>query len=194
MTAWSADPFDELLPGALAGAADAHFTPVHVATRAALLLTQHLPTANVLDIGAGAGKFCIHGALSVPTARFVGVELRPHLVALAHSLARQLHADNTQFICGDAFELDWCLYDAIYLFNPFGEFLHDGYQPLDDALHLTSADFFRFVELAEKRLSTLRPGMRVMTYHGFGGAMPAGFALLSSTPIGSDALELWCRV
>jgi len=39
----------------------------------------------------------------------------------------------------------------------------------------------------------MRAGTRVVTYHGFGGKLPAGYALASREPAGGDALELWIR-
>src|SRR5262245_28809992 len=85
--------FDEQLPPRLQIRADMHFTPVEVARLAARLLASS-PGMTVLDVGAGAGKFCLVAALAVPDCEFVGVELRPHLVDLANALARNLGIHN----------------------------------------------------------------------------------------------------
>jgi tRNA G46 methylase TrmB len=79
------------------------------------------PGMSVLDVGAGAGKFCITAALAMPNAQFVGIEWRPHLVRFATRLAREWSLSNVRFVHGDALALDWSLYDAFYLYNPFAE-------------------------------------------------------------------------
>jgi hypothetical protein len=45
----------------------------------------------------------------------------------------------------------------------------------------------------EQRLATTRPGTRVVTFHGLGGQLPAGFTRIEREPAGDDALELWTR-
>src|SRR5258708_18652778 len=76
-----------------------HWTPLLVAARAARLLTQAGAT-RILDVGSGAGKFCIVGALSTD-ARFVGIERREHLVQIASGAASPLGATPATFIQAD---------------------------------------------------------------------------------------------
>ena len=67
-----------------------HWTPVWVARRAAELLV-HAGATEILDVGAGPGKFCIVGALTT-AARFAGVEQRGGLVEQARQAAGKLGA------------------------------------------------------------------------------------------------------
>jgi hypothetical protein len=45
----------------------------------------------------------------------------------------------------------------------------------------------------EQRLAATPPGTRVVTFHGFGGQLPASFARIAREPVGDGALELWIQ-
>jgi len=182
--------FDEQLPLSLQLKAGTHFTPVAVARLVAQLLAPE-PGLNVLDVGSGAGKFCITAARAVPDARFVGVEWRPHLVRLATRLAEGV--PNVRFIHADALDLDWSSFDAFYFYNPFAEHLFDGVFGLDHTISLDPLDFAVYVGAVTDRLARARVGTRVVTYHGLGAALPAGYVLVRATAIASDTVELWIK-
>jgi SAM-dependent methyltransferase len=184
--------FDEQLPPNLLLKAGTHFTPLDVARRAAILLA-HPSNARVLDVGSGAGKFCIEAARVVPSAQFVGVELRPHLVRVATRLAAAANVTNARFIHGDALDLDWSEYDAFYFYNPFAEQIIEKPFTLDNTLALDPLNFHLYVNAVSERLAAARWGTRVVTYHGFGGPLPAGYELTCTDRIGSDQLELWIK-
>ncbi|HEY5920029.1 MAG TPA: methyltransferase domain-containing protein [Kofleriaceae bacterium] len=169
-----------------------HFTPVDVARCAATLLT---PKAGmtVLDVGAGAGKFCLTAADAVRDATFVGVELRGDLVRVADRLAVELELPNVQFVHGDAFDLDWSAFDAFYLYNPFAEHLLERAFLLDDKIERDPKTFEDYVAAVGDRLALARIGTRVVTYHGFGGALPSCYRLAVQLAIGSDRVKLWIR-
>ncbi|MCX5741365.1 MAG: methyltransferase domain-containing protein, partial [Proteobacteria bacterium] len=95
--------FDDHLPSAVRPTAAIQFTPAQVVRQAARLLAPD-PGARVLDVGAGAGKFCLIAANTVPTATFVGVERRADLVAVAQQLAIRLAIGNATFVVGDALD------------------------------------------------------------------------------------------
>lgn len=188
----SDEAFDQQLPPDLQVRASVHFTPVHIARRAAELLAPEAGM-SVLDVGSGAGKFCLAAAQAVPSAAFVGVEYRGRLVRLARRLASQVALANVAFIHGDAFDLDWAQYDAFYLFNPFGEQLLANTFILDRTVDLDPAKFVVYVSGVRHRLSCARIGTRVVTYHGYGAPAPLGYELVHREPNGSDSLELWVK-
>lgn len=184
--------FDELLPLNLQRKSSRHFTPVDVALRAARLLAPE-PGMSVLDVGAGAGKFCLAAALAMPAVQFVGVEWRPHLVRLATRIASEWGLTNVRFAAADALDLDWSGFDAFYFYNPFAEQLFDAAHALDHSIDLDAIHYLPYVTAVSRRLADARLGTRVVTYHGYGAPLPLGYALAHAAPIGSDRVELWIK-
>jgi SAM-dependent methyltransferase len=170
-----------------------YWTPIGVATRVAHLL-RRLGSRRVLDVGAGPGKFCVAAAATCPTMTFTGVEQREELVTLASAAARNLGLGNVELVHGDVFDVDWESYDALYFFNPFGEnlYVHPG-DRFDDKVELSGARFIREIRRAEAALEGLREGTILVTYHGFGGAIPGSFDLLKEEPFGIRALRVWIK-
>ncbi len=186
------DAFDALLPDAWRARSTTHFTPAHVARRAAAWLSER-PGTWILDVGAGVGKFCVVAAAAFPGATFIGVERRLHLVRVATSIALDLGVPNARFVHGDAVELDWAIFDGFYLFNPFAEHLRDNRLILDQSVELDPAYYLFYVGFVRDQLIRAQYGTRVVTYHGFGAAMPPGYALVRSEFIGTGPLELWVK-
>jgi SAM-dependent methyltransferase len=184
--------FDDRLPLSLRPKAAQHFTPVEVARYAAGLLAPD-PGMFVLDVGAGAGKFCIAAGLAAPKALFVGVERRPHLVRLATRLAREWRVSNVRFVHGEALDLDWSVFDSFYFYNPFGEQLFHPALLLDHTIDFDPASFITYVMAVRQRLAGARLGTRLVTYHGYGGPPPDGYELISDASIGTDRVELWIK-
>jgi SAM-dependent methyltransferase len=180
--------FDEVFPKWARVPSKVHWTPVEVAVRAAGWLAEREGT-RVLDVGSGAGKFCLIGALTT-RGIFTGAELRPKLVALATEVARRYSIKRCTFVASDAFALDWRKYDAFYLYNPFAEQLPEG-PAIDDELDRTESHFHRYVSLVESRLGALPGGTRVVTYHGFGGRMPFDWLPVTSMRMRGGSLTLW---
>jgi len=171
--------FDAVYPDWVRSRSKRHWTPVEVAQRAAELLVTDDNT-RVLDVGSGAGKFCIIGALMTHGV-FSGIEKRPDLVEVARAAANHFGARRTDFIHGDITSIDWRAFNAFYLFNPFLEYA-EGLSGAIDYIRFTSA-----------RLEAAPVGTRVATYHGYGGRMPAGFRCVWCEPKGSDFVEIWVK-
>jgi predicted RNA methylase len=180
--------FDQVYSAEIRNLSRIHWTPVEVAIRAAELLVADENT-RVLDVGAGSGKFCIVGALSSP-GQFVGVEQRPQLVDFARKAAEELGADRASFVVGNMVDLDWSLFDAFYLFNPFYENQVKEIR-IDDTVSHAQDKFSKYVEAVRTKLKEAKPGTKVATYHGFGGDLPFGYRLLAKEPAGTSYLEVW---
>ncbi len=182
--------FDGVFPGHIQALSDIHWTPVRVARRAAqLLVASH--KSRILDVGSGCGKFCIVGAITTP-GQFIGVEQRPCLVDVAQGAARSFQAGRATFIQGDMSDLDWDFFDSFYLFNPFYENRAPTIR-IDQEVVLSEERFASYVSLVQGKLKLLRPGTRVVTYHGFGGDFPVGYRCLLRERAGSDTLNLWVK-
>jgi predicted RNA methylase len=115
----SDDAFDRVYDEKIRAHSEQHWTPVGVAARAARLLTRW-GARRILDVGAGAGKFCIVGALSTG-AEFVGVERREGLVRVAREAATRLGASRAKFIHSNVDSFSFEGFDGVYLYNPFYE-------------------------------------------------------------------------
>lgn len=116
----SDETFDEVFPEAIRHVSHVHWTPVEVAFRAARLLAP-TSSARLLDVGAGAGKFCLVAAATTG-ADVRGVERSPYLASVAREAARRMGVAID--VRDGSFESeDPSTFDGIYLFNPFTESL-----------------------------------------------------------------------
>ncbi len=180
--------FDRLYGEHVRRLSTVHWTPISVALRAAALLAP-VPGMRVLDVGAGPGKLCCVGALG-----FGGhwhVEHNPALVAAASVAASRLELQGvTRFVVGDMALVDWHRFDSLYFYNPFESVMFGRPHGIGDA---GAAIFAAQVARAERMLTTLAAGTRVVTFHGFGGRMPASFARISTEAIDDGELVLWIQ-
>jgi hypothetical protein len=179
------EEWDRVYPWQVADLSSVFWTPVAVARRAAQLLSE-ASAAPVLDVGAGVGKFCVIGALTT-SGTFVGAEKYGDLLEVARSTARRASAVRVQFIHSRVEDVDWTQFGGFYFFNPFMEL--GGGDP--GRAHARRCE--RLVLMAEERLTLMGAGTRVVTYHGFGGNMPASYELVLREPSGTDVLECWER-
>jgi SAM-dependent methyltransferase len=181
--------FDAIYPAWVRRLSEHHWTPLEVCMRAAELLAVDR-RSTILDVGSGAGKFCLIGAARTG-ATFVGVEQRPRLVEVSHELAQTAGLANAEFLHGNAMTLDWGRFDGFYFFNPFYEHILN-YQPrIDEPIVVSPHLFTSYVVTTCVKLFAAKPGARVVSYHGFGGPMPMGFRRILREPAGSEHLELW---
>src|SRR5690606_24542367 len=112
--------FDRWLPLAQRQASPTYWPPLSVCTRVSQWLYR-LGIRSVVDIGAGAGKFCVATALMCD-CEFLGLEQRPQLVEVARELARRFGVDHRVHFAEAKFGRDPVpKAEAYYLFNPFRE-------------------------------------------------------------------------
>ncbi len=183
--------FDDVYDERIRALSSQHWTPVAIAARAARLLTLAGAT-RILDVGAGAGKFCIVGALST-RAELVGVERRADLVAVARAAALQLGATRATFIHANVEALPFDGFDGVYLYNPFFEHISRHLPLVDRALERSGRAHRRVVRAIEAKLRAMSAPVVVVTYHGFGGALPRAFSHVADEPAGNDRLRLWIK-
>jgi SAM-dependent methyltransferase len=180
--------FDRLFPKKMRDLSEVHWTPVSVARRAAALAVRK-PDDLILDVGSGAGKFCIIGALTT-SGRFYGVEQREDLVGFAGEVVARFRIPRVQSIYKNMVDLDWRPYDAIYLFNPFSENLDDSIR-IDDVCPLNSDLYIKYIRQTQEKLAKLDMGTRVVTLNGFGGDLPPTYRLVYEEEMHFLPLQVW---
>jgi len=179
--------FDTLYPDELRTRSELQWTALAIARRAIALLGA-APGTQVLDVGCGTGKVCLLARL-ITGVTWWGVDHDAQLIDAANHAAYQLGIrDHVRFVHASAWDLEWTRFDAFYLFNPFPA-LPD---TPGNAFHKYGT-FVAECARAEERLASLRPGTRVVTYHGFGGDMPEGYERIGREAAGTDELALWLR-
>lgn len=181
---------DALLPPELRARSAEYWTPVAVATTAAGWLTDHGAT-RLLDVGAGAGKFATIAA-TLGELRVVGIERRAHLVDAARSLARSLGVEaQATFVVGDLDAVRLEEHDALYLYNPFSEGFYPRGSRLDDTVDVGPSRAQADIDRIERALSSLAPGVRLVTYRGYGGRVPDSYELLHTADFDGGRLRCW---
>lgn len=184
----SFDLFDRQLSSQLRYVSRVHWTPPDVCARVAEWLALK-PGERALDVGSGVGKLCILAGRD-SEGTFVGVEQRAELVRQARQLAAAFDVPAT-FVHGDAFEVDWHRFDALYFYNPFDEARFSLGLRIDESIAVGAAVFDALVARTQRRLATLPDGMRVVTFHGLGGELPPAYRLVAKEEIADGKLELW---
>jgi hypothetical protein len=112
--------FDHFLPEPLRLVSTEYWTPLATAKRAADWL-EGLGVRTVVDIGSGAGKFCVAGAL-FGKCRFIGLEQYSSLGTSTVALVDLFDLnDRVSFVAGALGAVPTPVGDAYYFFNPFGE-------------------------------------------------------------------------
>jgi hypothetical protein len=184
---------DRLYPDDIRKLSSRFWTPVSVCRLAARLLTAAGPT-RVLDVGAGVGRFCLVGALSCEEGTFVGIEHRQHLVDAGRAVLAAAGVTRAELLQGTLDDIDIERYGGLYFYNPFEENLlpAEGWH-IDESVTLSEDRFRKDVAQMEALLAAARPGMRVVTYQGFGGTMPSNYRLVHDGVPGSPYLRLWVK-
>lgn len=164
-------------------------TPVDVARRAARMLVRDAST-RVLDVGSGAGKFCLIGALTT-VGHFTGIEQRGRLVGVARTVAASHGVTRAAYIHGDIRDVSWEAFDAFYFFNPFEENCFTPHEFFDESVDLTPERRIRDLDFVAHALERVRIGSRVVAYHGVGCEFPKSYQSKRVQLAGTNVLELW---
>lgn len=166
--------FDRFLPSDLRLVSDNYWTPLIVAARVSEWLDE-FNIRTVMDIGSGAGKFCVVAALA-SHCHFTGLEQRARLIAASRMLARRFGVeDRVSFVEGVFGKTPPIVSEAYYLFNPFEENITHLYQHLDDDVELGNDRYLREIAATEAWLRAVPVGTYLVTYNGFGGRIPASY-------------------
>jgi SAM-dependent methyltransferase len=178
--------FDHNFPHHIERLAHRHWAPATIAKRAARFLVSK-PGTRVLDIGSGAGKFCIIGA-ACNDGMFVGVEQRKNLCLLAVKIGQRYKLNNVRFINANVTDIDFSNYDAFFFYNAFYENIEpDG--AIDTSVKLDKSLFQIYTHQLTQKLLAMPQGTRLVTY--WGEWVPVGYELVYRN--GNDSLRFWER-
>jgi len=188
---WSSvvdDRFDQIFPPGLRKLSSVFWTPLAIAARAAKLLVNKRGM-RVLDIGCGAGKFCLIGA-ALTDGYFTGVEHRRDLAKAAKDVVVKHGITNVEIIQANITEHSFSKYDAFYLFNPFEENIVRGFK-LNGVVPRSANLFVKYVKYVAAELAAKPLDTRVVTYAGFALEVPRCYEC-EQTAFGGR-LKLWIK-
>lgn len=168
--------FNSLYPPAIQRLARRHWTPLE-ATRLAVEFLAPTDGARILDIGSGAGKFCLSAAYFTPAALFYGVEQRKNLVEHAEAAKNTLGLGNVFFVQGNFAQLDLRQFDHFYFYNSFYENLK-GTPKIDFNIPFSKALYNYYDCLLFEKLEEMPAGTRVVTRCSWEDKVPASFRVV----------------
>jgi SAM-dependent methyltransferase len=184
------DAFDRFLPRPLKEVSPQYWSSLAVARRAAEWLDD-AGVEHIVDIGSGAGKFCVAAAI-FGRCRFVGLEHRPALVDAARNLAQLFDVhDRVSFVRGTLGATGLPAAEAYYFFNPFGQYWFGSDQWMATDADVRQRPRAQDVAIAERLLRRVPVGTWLLTYNGFGGRVPVGYSLIRSDWELRAPLRLW---
>lgn len=184
------ETFNKLYPLRIRSKAASHWTPLEIVKHATEFLAPE-KNVHVLDIGSGAGKFCLAAAHHRPEALFYGVEQRKELVEYALASGKKLDLHNVCFIHGNFTQLDFRQFDHFYFFNSFYENL-EGADKIDDTLEYSLSLYNYYNSYLFKELEQKPKGTRIVTYHSLEGEIPPGYYTVKTYMDG--LLKCWIKV
>lgn len=166
-----------------------HWTPIEIAKQAAAHLAGG-KGKRILDIGSGAGKFCIIAGHFFPEHIFYGVEQRKTLVDEAIIAQKATAIANVHFLHGDFKELDMDHYDHFYFYNAFGENIaHD--KPIDNLIPASREIYNEYLAAFYELLQDKPRGTRVATFHSPEDYLPPAYRRVHYSP--GQHLSLWTK-
>ena len=186
--------FDQFLTPRLRRVSSQHWTPLDVTRRVAAWIDE-LDIHRVVDVGSGAGKFCVATAVGTKACQFVGVEQRAELVDEARRLAGDFGvAERVEFKHATLESIAALKTEAYYLFNPFEENLSPGMSHVDENVELSAQRFDQDVAATWRILADAAIGTYLIKYNGFGGRVPTSYDLLRVDRELPCVLRLWRKV
>lgn len=202
------DLFDTLLPQRQQQLSKIHWTPLHIAKKAASFLAQ-TPGTKILDIGSGVGKFCLAAAAHFPDAEFYGIEQREDLVEIANCAKRTSETRNAHFKHGNFTQINLDAFESIYFYNSFCENIiamdllcadnlsYNNFPALidlahiDDRLEFSASLYHYYSNYLHKALDQKPSGTRLVTYHG--GELEVPFSYNMVEEHFEKTLKFWIK-
>jgi SAM-dependent methyltransferase len=181
--------FDWFYPEHIGSKSARHWTPLHIARKAAGFLAE--PGARVLDIGSGVGKFCLAGAYYYPETFFYGVEQRHELFMYATDARDHMHVANVHFIYANMTRINFKEFDHFYFYNSFYENV-DTIDAIDDTIESSFSLYNYYTQYLRAALDEKPAGTRVVTYHSSEQEIPSSYCLADVSY--DTLLKMWIKI
>jgi hypothetical protein len=182
--------FNTLYPPSIQALAKCHWTPLHIAQKAAKFLAGE-GKVRILDIGSGVGKFCLAASFYTPDAFYYGVEQRKNLVDFGEAAKKCLQLENVLFIHGNFTQLDFHKYDHFYFYNAFYENLN-GTDKIDDSINYSGELYNYYNRYLFRQLQQKPKGTRICTLCSLEYEIPPDFHVVKTEM--NDLLKFWIKV
>lgn len=187
---FSDEQFNQLYPASIQALARRHWTPLAIARQAAQFLATEAGV-RILDIGSGAGKFCLSAAYYQPRASFFGIEQRHHLVRLSEYTRDRLGLENASFIHGNFSQVDFTGFNHFYFYNSFYENLSHT-DKIDDSIAYSPELYHYYNRYLHKQLDRMPAGTRVATFHCSEDELPGAYHIVGTEM--NQLLKFWIKV
>lgn len=186
----SDNSFNQLYPLHIQQLSSQHWTPLHIAKKAAKFLSME-KNATILDIGCGAGKFCLAAAHYYPQANYYGIEQRQWLLHWAEETKKKTAVSNVHFLEGNFTQIDFKQFDHFYFFNAFYENL-SGTEKIDQTIDYSSELYYYYARYLFRKLQQKPSGTRLATYHSLEDEIPPEYHTVAVDI--SGLLKFWIKL
>lgn len=178
--------FDLIYPLDLRKLSPLHFTPVEIAKTAATLLNTNV-NSQILDIGAGAGKFCFIASI-LTEGFYTGVEENERMVQVANKIIKKNHLTKVKMVHSNILDLPFSEFTGFYFFNSFSQFLDR-----ENVLYLNQNKrlYKKYTTYVKQSLDGMPAGTRLVTFFSEGKEIPDSYSISLSLP--DYKLKLWIR-
>jgi SAM-dependent methyltransferase len=183
------EDFNRIYPHDIRVLSSKHWSPVAVAKAASEFLIDR-PGARILDVGSGAGKFCMVGAAHTK-GHFTGVEQRQHLVELSEKISILHGLRRVKYLHANITDIDFRDYTAFYFYNSFYENVNP-VNKIDDTVQLDVQLYDSYSVYMVEQLSSLPSGTRFASYYTPSTVVPRSYRLVDSLYDG--LLNFWEKI
>ena len=188
-TAFNSDnDFDALYPEHIRQLSMKHWTPLNVAIKAANFLAA--PQVRILDIGSGAGKFCLVAAYYHSDILFCGVEQRQELVHQAEKIQQKTQISNARFTHANITEINFEEFDHFYYYNSFFENI-DLQNAIDDTIEISMNLYRYYIQYLFVALQQKPAGTKLVTFQSLEQEIPPGYKLVGTAY--GKLLKMWIK-
>lgn len=179
--------FDKVFPDYIQNMSSLHFTSVQVAKEASHYLAEK--SSDVLDIGAGVGKFCMIGSVWTQS-RYVGVEQRSSLCDIANNVISRYSLNDVDIINSNITDIPFRDFRAFYFFNAFLENICTK-DAIDQSMPVSIELYRKYSNFVRDQLDQMPRGTRLVTYHSYLRELPESYVLKHTS--GNAHLKYWER-